>query len=271
MSLATRHGKWRQFAPVFDAILGVRVVDANVDTDRLGTFAGEIPRSGSAIDTAVAKARLGMAASGLPRGLASEGTIGAHPVMPMITVDEELAVFVDDDLGICVAEVEVALGIPAVSVVVGSSPWDDGHLVGSGFPEHGVIVHPEGAVTPMFKGIHDVDSLQRAVEQCGLEHPGVQVRIESDFRALHHPVRQRVIGRAAERLALRLAALCPACDAPGWGISHRSRGAPCSLCGATTLQVCREHHSCPRCDHTESRAVAGSEAVDPAHCPRCNP
>ncbi|MFU0507935.1 hypothetical protein [Pseudaminobacter sp. NGMCC 1.201702] len=43
-----------------------------LDTDVLGTFTGEIPRAGSTREAAIAKARLGMAATGLPRGIVSE-------------------------------------------------------------------------------------------------------------------------------------------------------------------------------------------------------
>ena len=52
------------------------VVAAEVDTDRLGTFTGEVERPGPPRETALMKARLGQRATGLPRALASEGVFG---------------------------------------------------------------------------------------------------------------------------------------------------------------------------------------------------
>ena len=52
------------------------VVAAEVDTDRLGTFTGEVERPGPPRETALMKARLGQGATGLPCALASEGAFG---------------------------------------------------------------------------------------------------------------------------------------------------------------------------------------------------
>jgi len=75
MVVGTKHGKHRQIAPAFSAVLGATVTAAaGVDTDRFGTFTGEVPRTLSPRDTAVAKARLAVAVSDIPYGLASEGS-----------------------------------------------------------------------------------------------------------------------------------------------------------------------------------------------------
>ena len=99
--LATKHDKLPLVAPPLAAV-GREVLAVAVDTDRLGTFTGEIPRPGSPRDTAIAKARLAMAATGSSLGLASEGSIGPHPATPLLTVDVELLVLVDDELDILV-------------------------------------------------------------------------------------------------------------------------------------------------------------------------
>ncbi|MFM8858056.1 MAG: DUF6671 family protein [Actinomycetota bacterium] len=91
------------------------------------------------------------------------------------------------------------------------------------------------------------------------------------MRAHHHPSRQGVIARAADRLAHRLACLCPRCGTPGWGVGRREAGAPCALCGCRTKQVRFQHDECARCDFTESTDVSPPDGVDPALCPRCNP
>jgi hypothetical protein len=78
--LRPKHGKEAAIGPALAASPGLRVVvAAEVDTDRLGTFTGEVERPGPPRETALMKARLGQRATGLPRALASEGAFGAHP------------------------------------------------------------------------------------------------------------------------------------------------------------------------------------------------
>lgn len=254
-----------------DLAIGLHVVDVDVDTDSLGTFLGDVPRLGTPTDTAVAKARLGMNEIGVPLGLANEGTIGPHPAVPFLVADVEVVVLVDDELGTTVVEVETEFGIPTVAVDVDADRWGDIPFESAGFPDHGLIVRPTSSFAPMFKGIHDVDDLREAVGECARTGESTTVRIESDLRAHHHPSRQRVITRAAERLARRLASLCPRCGTPGWGVIRREGGAPCSWCGHRTQQVRLEHLACPRCDCTAVEDVSPSEGVDPALCSRCNP
>ncbi|HET8714282.1 MAG TPA: hypothetical protein VFM16_00550, partial [Holophagaceae bacterium] len=55
--LATRHGKGPAFARALSPLGIAVVVTEAVDTDALGNFSGERPRSLSALDTARAKAR----------------------------------------------------------------------------------------------------------------------------------------------------------------------------------------------------------------------
>ena len=74
------------------------------DTDRLGTFSGEIERVGSAKDTAIRKARLGITVTNLPCGFASEGRFGPHLLFPFAGIGHKIIVFVDDVLGIEVIE-----------------------------------------------------------------------------------------------------------------------------------------------------------------------
>ena len=270
-SLATLHKKRHQVAPVFSEVAGIEVVETHVNTDVLGTFTGDVPRVGSPLETAVQKARLGMQASGLSLGLASEGTFGPHPVAPMLTVDTEILVLVDDELDIVVVESVSEVGIPVLGVDVDRVDVDDDVLRRGGFPEHGVIVRPSDSLFPIFKGIHHRDELTTAIKTCLEKSSESKARIESDLRAHHHPTRQQVIARVAHQLAQRLTQLCPQCDAPGWGRVRIESGAKCSQCGVNTSAPQSEIFGCPRCDHHDVRDVAPARGVDPARCPRCNP
>jgi len=270
-SLATQHEKWGLIAPVMRTVLSMDVVNVEVDTDVLGTFSGEVPRRGTPVETAIAKARMGMEASGLSFGLANEGSIGPHPYIPFVVSDMEVVVLVDDELGIVVIESEIEIAIPSFSVEVHPSECAELSLESAGFPDHGLMVLPLLGSAPIVKGIHDRDELIHAAWHCLDESGAPMVRVQSDLRAHHHPTRRLVIERAAHRLANRLATLCPTCSSPGWGLVRHETGCPCSECSTPTYQCQYEVFGCVACEHEQLRDVGPIGGVDPVHCPRCNP
>ena len=88
-ALGTRHGKERVLGPTLGAQLGLRVdVVSALDTDRFGTFTREIPRDGTARETARAKAPAALGAHGHARlELSGEGSFGPHP--SLVTYERE--------------------------------------------------------------------------------------------------------------------------------------------------------------------------------------
>ncbi len=270
-SLATRHGKLVAVAPVFRAPIGLDVVSVDVDTDSLGTFVGDRPRTGTQRETAIAKARLGMAESGLSLGFATEASFGPLESNPFVNACLELVVLVDDDLGIVLSEHEVDYTVPAVSAKVRDADISSIPLVAAGFPEHGLIVRPLEGYQPITKGVHDIDELRSAVAACTEASVSATVVVESDFRAHHSPARLQVIERAARKLAQRAATLCWECGVPGWGVVGRNAGAPCRECGEATRIAASEVSGCAKCDAKVERRLPESEGVDPRFCPSCNP
>lgn len=270
-SLATRHGKLGAVAPVFHAEVGLAVVGVDVDTDSLGTFLGDRPREGTQRETAVAKARLGMAESGHPLGLATEASFGPLAGNPFVNACLELVVLVDDELGIVIAEHDVSYAVPAISVLIRDGDPESVPLEAAGFPQHGLIVRPDEGFRPAFKGLHDIDELHAAIRACTEASPSSTVVVESDLRAHHSPIRLQVIARAAQKLASRVATVCRDCGAPGWGVLGRVPGASCRHCGETTGIARSETSGCARCDAQITRDLPEAAGVDPRHCPSCNP
>jgi hypothetical protein len=268
-ALATRHGKLPLIAPAMSEFIGLDVVAIDVDTDTLGTFTGEVERTGTPWETAIAKARLGMAARGLPLGIASEGSFAPYDPAPFVIAETELVVLVDDVLGIVIGESETAFSPPTVRLETVPGDLDLGALDRGGFPEHGLIVRPVDAMSPIVKGLHDIAELHRAIATCASASPLGLACVESDLRAHHHPFRRDVIARAAGRLARRIAARCPLCAAPGWGITDHETGAPCALCHQPTWTTLADIWGCVGC-HNSVR-IERSEWADPAQCTLCNP
>jgi hypothetical protein len=80
-----------------------------------------------------------------------------------------------------------------------------------------------------------------------------------------------VIAKAAEDLAARIARLCPACEAPGFGKTAAIPGLPCQWCGTPTSVPIADEWGCVRCAHRERVPRLGPVGADPGHCPACNP
>lgn len=268
-AMATMHGKLPLVGPALSDALGLLVVQAEVDTDQLGTFTGEVPRTEAPAATAFRKARLGMDATGRKIGIASEGTIGPDGLLPVVA-DREVVAIVDDVHGFSLAESAVGFETVAHSWVLDDGSLLDDDLRRAGFPSHGLIVRRDDDPTgTIHKGIRDARALQRAIAECRSRGAGA-IRIESDLRALHSPTRRTVIERAARALAARLATLCPACACPGWGPIEAVAGRLCAECSAPTRLAAAHIEGCPQCD--ARRTVESAEsAADPSTCDLCNP
>jgi len=272
--LATMHAKERAVAPAFMDELGLTVVpSAGLDTDQLGTFAGEIPRRGTMLEVAVAKARLGMAATGLPLGLASEGSFGPHPVVPFLAGGIELLVFVDDTRGLVLHETMVVERTNFAHLVTAPGQPLDSFLAQIGFPAHGLIVRanvgePQAGLV---KGIVERSRLEEAIAAAAASPDG-NARLETDMRAHLNPTRMDSLVPLASRLAQRLASVCPGCIAPGWGRVDVTRGLHCRWCGTPTEMVATEIFGCAACGHREERPRQdGLTEAEPGNCPACNP
>lgn len=274
-ALATRHGKEAVIAPVL-APLGIAVEVAAIDTDAFGTFTGEVPRPGDMLETALAKARAGMAAAGLDLGLASEGAYGGA-LGGLAGAATELLVLVDARADRILHLVRSGLASNQAVRIVEDPAVDaalEDFLARVGFPAHGLVVFPEaprdGDAAPVAKGIVEARALEAALARA-IERAG-RARIETDMRAHLNPTRMARIGELAEDLAARLATACPACGAWGHGIVDVRRGLPCADCGAATSLVDGLVSGCEVCGLREERPRDdGLVAADPQWCPSCNP
>ncbi len=269
--LSTKHDKLPLVAPPLALHVGLIVDTFAVDTDQLGTFTGDISRTGSPWDTAVAKARLGMRGIDCTIGIASEGSIGPHPSAPFINASVELVVLVDDELGIVIGEAETGFDIFTVSADVAVDD-DIGDLLERGrFPAHAMTIRPgDGSVHPIYKGIRTRRELGQAIRECAAASLNGRARVETDLRAHQCPTRRPIIARAAERLAMRLASCCPECNAPGWGTVRFEYGLPCGHCDREVSIARADVFGCATCPATRT-VQCGPVVADPGCCDWCNP
>lgn len=271
IALLTQHGKQTPLGEVLSHGLSCHLEHVSeYDTDQLGTFTRDIARSGSQLDAARTKARIGMTLSGLPIGLASEGAFGPDPIYFMLPHNLELLVWIDDRLGIeVVASVSGRTNFAHKTVTA----WEEAKRFAesAGFPEHYLIVRPGDEHHPEFrKGLSDWDNLQDALNWALASSPAHQAFIETDMRAFANPTRMQNIRRAAEALVQKLRSLCPVCGAPGFAKSGVIRGLPCEDCGQPTEEAKADIHRCVRCDN---QTVVDRETrfASAGHCDYCNP
>lgn len=270
-TMATLHDKAQLVEEHFMRHLGVKVRGVPLDTDRLGTFSGEIERPCPPLEAAVAKAKMGMAHTGCDLGLGSEGYFAPHPEAAIITCQTEILACVMGESGRVVHESLTRIGPVAFGTDAAPGEITVGDLERAGFPEHGLIVRPSGSFAPIHKGVHQPDELRDLIGVCAALSAKRTARVETDFRANHHPSRRVLIAAVAEKLAIRLATLCPYCAAPGWGTLRIEAGAPCRACARPTSSALVEVHGCSLCDAESVLVVAPAEGADPVVCQWCNP
>lgn len=266
--LATMHGKEVAIAPVLERRTGWKVeIAPGLDTDRFGTFSGEVAREGSAVEAARKKARAAFDKTGATLVLASEGSFGPHPAIPFVASDYELLLLMDfvHNIEIQASVISVATNYAQKTV----TEWTDleEFARSSSFPEHRLILKSKDT---MVKGIGSWSDLNAHFSN--LKREQEELWVETDMRAMYNPMRMSVIAQTAEALADKLLSTCPSCSAPGFEITEAIPGLPCSLCKIPTSLAKAHRWICYRCGHTlEKSRPDGLLMADAAHCDWCNP
>lgn len=252
--------------------LGLKsVVSENFDTDRLGTFTGEIERKDEVLQTLRNKCLQAMEMYNSNLCIASEGSFGPHPQMWYVPADDEWLLFMDkeNDLEITARELttETNLGGREVRTEQELADFAERAL----FPSHGLILRRDKLdVSTIVKGITDHDKLY-AIFQMMLSTYG-SAYVETDMRAMYNPTRMKVIQRATEKLVEKIKSQCPQCRTPGYDISNAISGLPCSNCGSPTKSILSYVYGCKKCAFKEvKRFPHGRLSEDPMFCDFCNP
>jgi len=267
-AFATKHFKEKVVSPIF-ASIDVQLVVPKVDTDQLGTFSGEIPRSGSPREVVLKKARLGLAQSGLEFGIASEGTIGADPSIPFVISDIECMAWIDTKRNIEIVEFYRSLDIVASTITISENDSLDKFLRTVDFPNHSLIAKPESGIGQIYKGINTLRDLEIAMGEILKKEE--KITIESDLRAHHSPSRRKNIEVVAKNLVTRLSSICAKCHSPGWGEVGYLYGGNCRQCGNLEANFVRgKLLGCAVCEYKEEFFIE-KELISPAQCTVCNP
>jgi hypothetical protein len=271
-SLLTQHGKESVICPQLFDSNGLEVVHVSgYDTDNLGTFTRDIPRYGSQLDAARKKARVGMELSGLKLGIASEGAFDNDPHTGMFSWNYELVILIDDHRDI---EIVGFFGGLAQSASRQVSSWDEvnAFLSVARFNTHQLVIRPDDENHPESrKGVKDLETLKMTYEWAKRISKNGNVFIENDLRAHTNPTRMANILKATEDLSRKMNSLCPECELPGFWVTERKKGLPCSSCEEPTNLPIAYIWSCVKCECKKEIPIPNQTKADPMKCDYCNP
>jgi hypothetical protein len=274
--LTTKHSKSIAIAPPFQDKLEARILENVVDTDQLGTFSGEIPREGNALECARRKCEWSLENLGdkVEFALASEGSFGPHPFIPFLPCDREILYFIDRKNGFHLHLSHLSEKTNYRMETINSLEALHKFAEVAQFPSHALILRPNDSKTktPIFKGINSEAELKEAFIESRKYSLDGKVWIETDMRAHFNPTRMNVIRELAENMAQRLSTHCPTCDTPGFGKVRVETGLPCKWCGLETEMIKYEVFGCTRCNYLETNERPNSlQQAEPANCQYCNP
>jgi len=271
ISLLTKHGK--------ELVIGSELSQANCtlvhvhdfDTDLLGNFTRDIPRSGSQLEAARKKAQIGMELAKLPIGIANEGAFSEDPFMGVIPWNYELIVLIDSTRDIEIVAYADSKAQHASALI---SNWQEleEQLAKFGFPEHYLVVKPDGSDSKQsITGISSLKCLKDSYEWARERSSSGKIWIENDLRAFANPTRMQNIQKAAHQLVQKMHSLCPKCQCPGFWITRAIDGLPCSVCDTPTKQTIAKVWQCLQCRFEKEEHVSSDLKADPKYCDYCNP
>lgn len=269
--VATKHKKEQVIAPILSQSFQFECIVSDIDTDRFGTFSGDIERTLSPLEAARNKCHLAMDACGLDLAISSEGSFGIHPFIPFCQADEELVLLLDrkNNLEIVGKELTTATNLSGQFVNSYTEALRFARICG--FPRHGLILRETESKGQIFeKGVSDVSTLHSKLNHLLEKHQ--KIWIETDMRAMYNPTRMKAIEKATLNLAEKMNSLCPSCSTPGYWIQEVTKGLPCSWCDMPTQSTLSVKYECLKCGHaTTVKNPNGREAEDPMYCDHCNP
>ncbi len=276
--IATMHKKECVIAPLLEQQLGVNIIiPSGFNTDKFGTFSGEIKRAGNQLETARKKAYAAMELTNTDLAIASEGSFGAHPSTPFIQSNLELILFVDKKNGLEIRghhrTSETNIDGEYVTSVVEAVNFATKH----NFPEYGVVLKfgensRFGIYKGIYKNISTLEELSCQVKKM-LSRPFTKkIFIETDMRAHKNPIRMKAIKQATTDLLKNIKSVCPRCETPGFVITDLKKGLACRLCSSPTDLPKYEIYTCSKCKNSQKKLVTQyGKSADPKYCDYCNP
>lgn len=267
VAFLTRHHKLPLIAPSLEPLGLNLVLTTDYDTDQLGTFAGDVPRQLSPLECAKQKALLACELTGCRFGIGSEGSFGGGPLPGLLCWDDELLLLHDSHTGQDI--VAIASGAVPLAPIRVEAETDLALQLAAFDVAQGWILKRANHIIKGLVGFHAIQTALHGLDS-GCAQENAPIELLPDLRAMHCPVRQDYIRKAAEQLAQRLLSRCPQCTAPDFWLKGAEYGLPCEACSFPTRERKAQIKRCDCCGYREREAVQDKFA-DPGRCDLCNP
>lgn len=270
--IATKHEKEKVIAPILERELGVKCFIADdFDSDKLGTFSGEVERKDDPITTARNKCLMAMEIANCDLVISSEGSFGPHPTIYFVPADDEFLIFIDKKNNLEIIARELSTETNFNGAEIKTEKELSAFAKSLQFPTHGLIIkNTKDNFTDIVKGITNREHLKNTFKDFISKYG--EAFIETDMRAMYNPTRMKVIEKAAVKLANKINSLCPNCDIPGFGITDAKEGLPCELCNFPTRSTLSYLYVCQKCFYKkEEKYPNGKYFESPIYCDVCNP
>ena len=274
IKLVSIHKKELAIAPYFKKILGANLTaEKKINTDKFGTFSGEIDRAHSPLETA--RLKLDEFFKKNPNqklAIASEGSFFPHPEFIFATLNEELLVFQDREQEIEVIVKHYSTKTNMASAEVSSLLEIKEFASKIGFPKHALILKIQHDKSKIYKGITSKTDLIRIFTKLKKQFPDAKIALETDMRACYNPTRMKQIGLAGKSLAKQLKSNCPKCSTVGFGIKTFKKGLPCENCGTPTQLTLSHIYQCQKCNFEKEKHFPDiKKTAFAGYCLNCNP
>lgn len=270
--LISKHNKEAVIGPLVEKYLQLPlIVNLDVDTDRFGTFSREVKRKKSQLDTARLKIKAAHKIADAQRIIASEGSFGPHPLIP-IPWNIEMVVMYDfvhkvEVVGVCE---NAATNFMHQYITTSDALLEFAQECK--FPSHGVLLRPDHENHPyIIKDVCDEQGLLHAFHVC-LQHSKTnKVFIETDMRAHRNPMRMANIEKATQNMFEKYLSFCPQCNCPGFVVTQTIKGLPCEMCSQPTEMVLEHISVCQKCKYMTSKMFPKGPTCPAQYCDYCNP
>jgi len=274
IKFATNHAKSVAAQEPFKRILASQISELPIDSDRFGTFSGELDRAGSMLDALRSKVGLARGLTNERFILASEGSFSTASGFGLVAQNIELLMLSDLATGAEIIEQYITYETNYTTEVIKDLNALDRFLARISFGSHALVLYPDGLSPKQYvsKGIVDLAQARKIFTEYSALSPTASVMAMSDMRAHLNPTRMKAIKECCELMAKRLANKCPSCTSGGFGIVATIPGLPCEDCGAPTSLALSEKHNCPFCAFIkEYPRQDGKQTADSSACQWCNP
>lgn len=263
--LSSKHHKDQLLNSIFEPLGSKLLNNEGFDTDNFGTFSGSIPRREGPKATVKEKCLAGMGFAGKRQGLASEGSFGPHPTIPLLHINEEWLIYIDLDRNLEIFGRSTTLEVCHAQLHYKDAKMLPKFLSNCSFGKQGMVLRDLASGQMIANGIQDQSTLVALMQQYS------QWQIETDLRAHMNPLRQKNITAAGRDLIVRMQSRCPNCAYPDFSVQKVSGNLPCNWCQHPTESYQFLAYRCLACHYQVIEKRKDKNSEDPQYCNHCNP